>query len=482
MQVSVKRRNLYTELLGGVDFLERMSEYEKGTLADALTPVSFKKGESIIRRGERNEWMYIIVSGQVEVLGAPEGAHSDDMSIAATRHICFLERGACVGELEFLNQHLAVANCTAFDDVQACTLHRDHFELCMGPIMDVLRKTVRQDKYEYYNQQLEDLHAHGQHGGATRDQNGVLAPHPPGGSPAPRAGNRRQRVAVSAEAVEDLEDFVPPSIPKASDQLAILTTTVRRCPLFSGLTEQDRDVVIGALEPISYPEGHHIFDQGQVPEESHWFIVAKGAVEQIRDETTVVAHFEAGQSFGEIELMYTTPALVTTRVCSSSGPLEAFRLDRKTYRKIVMGVAEQRRKVYRELLTGVPFAEDMTEQQHVVLADALTPIHFAPGDNMIRIGEQNEWMYIIVDGVVEVYGNDGAKVCDLRRGEMVGELEFLNKHAAVANCISKTHVQACKLHREHFEMCLGPCSDFIKKTLAKPKYSYYNMQRARDAK
>lgn len=473
MQVSIKRRNLYTELLGGVDFLERMSEYEKGTLADALTPVTFKKGESIIRRGERNEWMYIIVGGKVEVLGAPEGAHADDMSIAATRHICFLERGACVGELEFLNQHLAVANCIAFDDVRACTLHRDHFELCMGPIMDVLRKTVRQDKYEYYNQQLEDLH-HG--GGGARDQAGVLQPHPPGGAPAGRGGNRRQRVAVCAEADDDLGDFTPPSIPKASDQLEVLTSTVRRCPLFSGLTDTDRNVVIGALEPVSFPEGEVIFQQGQVPEDSYWYIIAKGAVEQIRDEAIVVAHFEPGQSFGEIELMYTTPALVTTRVCSSSG-LDAFRLDRKSYRKIVMNVAEQRRKLYRELLTGVPFAEDLTEQQHVVLADALTPIHFSPGDHMIRIGEQNEWMYIIVDGVVEVYGVDGGKVCDLRRGEMVGELEFLNKHAAVANCISKTHVQACKLHREHFEMCMGACSDFIKKTLEKPKYSYYNMQR-----
>lgn len=468
MQVSIKRRNLYTELLGGVDFLERMSEYEKGTLADALTPVTFLKGESIIRRGERNESMYIIVSGQVEVLGVPEGAPADDMALAATRHICFLERGACVGELEFLNQHLAVANCVAFDEVRACTLHRDHFEMCMGPIMDVLRKTVRQDKYEYYNSQLEDLHQ------AAQDAHAAGAGGA-GGAPVART-QRRQRVAVCADTDADDGEFVPPDIPKAPEQLALVTSTVRRCPLFSGLTEQDRNIVIGALEPISYPLGHVLFQQGEVPEESYWYIIAKGAVEQIRDSAIVVARFEAGQSFGEIELMYTTPAQVTTRVCSPNG-IEAFRLDRKTYRKIVMSVAEERRKLYRELLTGVPFAEDMTEQQHVVLADALTPIHFAPGDRMIRIGEQNEWMYVIVDGVVEVHGVDGNKVCDLRRGEMVGELEFLNKHAAVADCTAKTHVQACKLHREHFEMALGPCSDFIKKTLEKPKYSYYNLQR-----
>jgi CRP-like cAMP-binding protein len=456
MQISIKRRNLYTELLGGVEFLDRMTEYEKGQLADALTPVTFQKGESLIRRGERNEWMFIIVSGTVEVLGVPEGAQADDMEIAATRHICFLERGACVGELEFLNQHAAVANCTAFDEVRACTLHRDHFELCMGPIMDVLRKTVRQDKYEYYNSQLEDMRA------PSHQRAGAAGP------------TRRARThAVSAETAEkDDGPFEAPKIAKDPAQLEICSLTVRKCPLFSGLTGDDRQVVIDALEPTSHAASHIIFKEGEVPEDNHWYIVSEGTVEQVREGNHVVAKFAPGQSFGELELMYTTPAQVTTRV-SSSGAMKGFRLDRRTYRRIVMQVVTERRRLYRELLTGVPFASALTEQQHVVLADALTPIHFAPGDHLVRVGEQNEWMYILADGVVEVFGKDGAKVCDLRRGEMVGELEFLNKHAAVANCIAKTHVQACKLHRDHFEMCLGPVTHYINQVLEQPKYAYY---------
>jgi len=323
--------------------------------------------------------------------------------------------------------------------------------------MDVLRKTVRQDKYEYYNSQLEDMRA-------PTHQRG-------GGAAGP---TRRARThAVSAEAAQDDDGpFEAPKIAKDSSQLEICSQTVRKCPLFSGLTGDDKQVVIDALEPTTLPAGHVIFQEGEVPEDNHWYIVSKGTVEQTRNGHDVVATFSQGQSFGELELMYTTPAQVTTRV-SSSGEMNGFRLDRRTYRRIVMQVVEERRRVYRELLTGVPFASSLTEQQHVVLADALTPIHFGPGDALIRVGEQNEWMYILVDGVVEVFGKDGAKVCDLRRGEMVGELEFLNKHAAVANCIAKTHVQACKLHRDHFEMCLGPVTDYINKVLDQPKYAYY---------
>ena len=470
MQIAVKRRNLYSELLGNLDFLQGMSEYEKGTLADALSPVTFQPGSLIVRRGERNEWMYIIVSGKVEVLGV---ADDQDEEAAATKHICFLERGSCVGDLEFLNQHPAVANCVANTEVRACMLHRDHFEICMGPIMDVLRKTVRQDKYAYYNKHLDDFDLSGSNEAATQAAAAARANH-----------QRHARVrgnAVSAEVYDASEDaeYDPPVIAKQPEQLAQLSQTVKRCPLFSALNAQERAVVIGALEPTTFEPGTSIFTEGVVPEDPYWYIIAEGSVKQTKDNGfVVVATFGAGQSFGEMELMYSTPAQATT-VVDTSAALVAFRLDRRSYRKLVMAVCQERRRLYRELLSGVPFAAQLSEQQSLALADALTPIKFQPGDVMIRFGDQNEWMYIVVDGVVEVFKeNMQDKVCDLRRGEMVGELEFLNKHATVANCVARTHVQALRLHRDHFELALGPCTSFIQEMLKLPKYAYYNAQRS----
>jgi cAMP-dependent protein kinase regulator len=410
--------------------------------------------------------MYIIIAGKVEVLGI---ADNQDEEAAATKHICFLERGSCVGELEFLNQHPAVANCVAHTEVRACMLHRDHFELCMGPIMDVLRKTVRQDKYQYYNKHLEDFDA-----SAENDNKAAAAAAARGGRHGRVRGN-----AVSAEVVDAAADaeYDPPVIAKQPQQLEQLSVTVKRCPLFSALNAQERAVVIGALEPVTIPAGTKIFTEGTVPEDPYWYIIHDGTVQQTKDNgEVVVCDLKAGHSFGEMELMYSTPAHATTAVCGGE-PLVAFRLDRRSYRKLVMAVCQERRRLYRELLSGVPFAAALSEQQSVGLADALTPIKFPPGEVMIKFGDHNEWMYIIVDGVVEVFQqNMKDKVCDLRRGEMVGELEFLNKHATVANCVAKTHVQALKLHRDHFEAAMGPCAGFMKEVLKQPKYAYYNAQ------
>ena len=469
MQLAMKRRELYTELLGKIDFLEQMSDYDRHTLADALSPEECPEGTYLIKRGEQNDWMHIIVDGRIEVFGVDE-----ESDTGARKHICYLERGACVGELEFLNQHHAVADCVAATPLRTCRLHRDHFELCMGPIVDVLRKTVRQDKYEYYQSQLEDLRcskAGAGGGGLTKNESNLHMM-------ARQRGRRTRAKAVSADIMEDDSDYSPPSFPKTEDELDTLQKLIRKAPLFAAMPAEDRSVVVGALEKFSLPKDAVIVKQGEIPDDAHWYIIATGTVEQrLLDEErdagyTCVASYAPGHAFGEIDLMYSTPSNYSTLVTSDDG-LEGFRLDRRSYRKIVMKLSGDRRALYKELLSGVSFLSQLTDAQQDNLADALSPAHFGPGDFLVKHGSMNEWMYIIADGVVEVFSQKQERICDLRRGEMVGELEFLNQHAAVADCVAKTHVSACRLHRDHFELCMGPVAGYIEATLKDPKYSFY---------
>ena len=278
---------------------------------------------------------------------------------------------------------------------------------------------------------------------------------------------------------DELEQYQPPSIPKSDEELSQLQPLIKKSPLFSAMDSSDRSVVIDALQRASFQKGTVLVSQGEIPDEPYWNIVADGTVElRVADSDApqgynVIEQVNAGHAFGELELMYSTPATNST-VVTSDGGATIFRLDRKTYRKIVMKLSKDRRALYKELLSGVPFLSKLTEHQHDTLADALSPVHFSPGDYLIRNGSHNEWMYIIADGVVEVFTGTGARICDLRRGEMVGELEFLHNHAAVADCVASTHVSACRLNRDHFELCMGPVGDYIESTLKNAKYSYYN--------
>ena len=45
----------------------------------------------------------------------------------------------CNRELEFLYSHPCVADVVAITDVKTVRLHRDHFEMCMGPVAGFLK-------------------------------------------------------------------------------------------------------------------------------------------------------------------------------------------------------------------------------------------------------------------------------------------------------------------------------------------------------
>eukprot|EP00656_Telonema_subtile_P041822 TRINITY_DN47126_c0_g1_i1.p1 TRINITY_DN47126_c0_g1~~TRINITY_DN47126_c0_g1_i1.p1 ORF type:complete len:199 (+),score=48.31 TRINITY_DN47126_c0_g1_i1:139-735(+) len=152
-------------------------------------------------------------------------------------------------------------------------------------------------------------------------------------------------------------------------------------------------------------------------------------------------------------------------------------LDRGTYRNLVMGTAINRRETFMRHLNNVPFLSTLDSYEKLQVADALSLDEWKATDTIIPFDTDGEWMYIILEGVVEVFGRDesGTKkyVCDFPAGHYVGELEFLNNHRTVADVVAKTYVQTAKLNRRHFEMCMGPVLDVLKRNTMHPKYEYY---------
>eukprot|EP01004_Peranema_trichophorum_P003212 NODE_2213_length_1652_cov_135.017005_g1896_i0.p1 GENE.NODE_2213_length_1652_cov_135.017005_g1896_i0~~NODE_2213_length_1652_cov_135.017005_g1896_i0.p1 ORF type:complete len:506 (+),score=109.72 NODE_2213_length_1652_cov_135.017005_g1896_i0:113-1519(+) len=140
----IKKRALYTEFLSKISFLQSMSHKELIQLADALQPDKFKKGEHLISYGEEGTWFYIIVEGVVEVLGRNDKGEKIP--------VCTFTRGECVGELEFLHNHNTVADVVAqTEEVRVAKLNRAHFEMCMGPIKELLKQSRAVDPvFSYY--------------------------------------------------------------------------------------------------------------------------------------------------------------------------------------------------------------------------------------------------------------------------------------------------------------------------------------------
>ena len=65
MGSTIRKRKMYDEFLSRVSILESLDKWERLTVADALEPVSFDDGETIVRQGEPGDDFYIIVDGNI---------------------------------------------------------------------------------------------------------------------------------------------------------------------------------------------------------------------------------------------------------------------------------------------------------------------------------------------------------------------------------------------------------------------------------
>ncbi|KAJ9446296.1 putative regulatory subunit of protein kinase a-like protein [Diplonema papillatum] len=80
-------------------------------------------------------------------------------------------------------------------------------------------------------------------------------------------------------------------------------------------------------------------------------------------------------------------------------------------------------------------------------------------------------MCIILSGEVEVIGRDGSrkvKVCRWGQGSHFGEV-----HKAVADVVAVAPTLTAPLNSRHFELCLGPIEEKLRKNVDTETYSYH---------
>ncbi|KAG5509918.1 hypothetical protein GH5_07765 [Leishmania sp. Ghana 2012 LV757] len=284
---------------------------------------------------------------------------------------------------------------------------------------------------------------------------------------------RRHTVRVEGIDPEAAKNYVAPVHEKSQEDTDMICELLSHNVLFSFLGSKDILTVAGAMYREAFVKDECIIECGQANCDK-LFVIQSGAADIIKEGQKVFVKTE-GTAVGELELLYDTPAVATVKV--STEALVAWVLDRETYRNLVMGSCIRRRDTYITMLANVPFLQSLDNYERMQVADALTSDEFAAGDYIIHYDEEGEWLYIIIEGTVEVIGRDEAgnkkKVCEFHSGDHIGELEFLNEHRTVADVVAVTDVTTAKLNRRHFEMCMGPVMDVLKRDSTSAKYEYY---------
>jgi MFS family permease len=101
------------------------------------------------------------------------------------------------------------------------------------------------------------------------------------------------------------------------------------------------------------------------------------------------------------------------------------------------------------LLRSLPIFRCLPAQELEGLAQILEPVSYAPGEVILREGDQGDRFYAIAHGRVEVL-RDGGVIAILGRGAGLGEVSLLEEGSRTATAVASTPVSAWALDRCSF--------------------------------
>jgi len=227
-------------------------------------------------------------------------------------------------------------------------------------------------------------------------------------------------------------------------------------------------IVIDAMESKRARLGTHIIRQGEDGDE--FFVLESGTCECYlytgNGPPKMVKKYEAGESFGELALMYNCPRAATIWATTNCN---LWAMDRMTFRKVLLFTTAKKRDQYEEFLGRVPLLASLDKYERSKVADALVECKHKRGDFILRAGDTvNTNFYIMAEGKAIATKSLDEKslpvqVMAYETGGFFGELALLRDCARAANIVALTDCITVYIDKASFNRLLGPCEDILKR-------------------
>ncbi len=229
------------------------------------------------------------------------------------------------------------------------------------------------------------------------------------------------------------------------------------------LSRQQLAQISSRLEPLTYPAGSIIYQQGDPSD--RFFIIVRGQVEvTIKHPSAgemVVAVLEKGQFFGEIGLFQGKPRGQTARATAEADAV-LMALDRDTFGQLVTDsrlTHDAIAQVMRQRMAAEHLFIALPEQLNLgtmAIRSGHERITYQPGEIITREGDVADRFYLVTSGEVEVIqARHGAEaVARIRAGQCFGEIGLLRGGRRIATARAavgrETGVEVMAIHRDLF--------------------------------
>lgn len=220
------------------------------------------------------------------------------------------------------------------------------------------------------------------------------------------------------------------------------------CQIFAALSDDRKQAVTDALEPVTFETGEYVFHKGDVGD--RFYIIQSGEVSVV-DDGKELTRLGQGQWFGERALMGDD-----TRAASAfakSDGVRLFYLNRQAFQDLIGPIQD----VWRwESLRSLPLLASVSNDQINELLNMLESAEVGRDKYIFQAGEEGDALYVVESGeLVVVDPDNNVTLATLKKGSCFGELALLKNDVRSASVVTISDVKLLRITRASFETALG---------------------------
>ena len=267
---------------------------------------------------------------------------------------------------------------------------------------------------------------------------------------------------ATASSLDPIANFTAPVNLNVLAHRAFITKALEGNLIFSKFPVMELSVLVSAFEKITVDPGESIIVQGEVGD--YFYIIFSGTVMFLVDGNEVGEAYD-GTGFGEMALIYDCPRAAT---CQSVTPCSLFRVDQKTFRRILFSNSLRQEEEAFDVLKKVPFLAKLDKKYLNRIVARLNTVDYKQGDSIFCKGDEGIAFYVVRRGNVAVTDIEvgGTTFADtvLGPGDYFGERAIVKMEPRVANASAVSDVTLLCLTRDDFNKTVGDLSDLMVKS------------------
>eukprot|EP00339_Tiarina_fusa_P012953 CAMPEP_0117002996 /NCGR_PEP_ID=MMETSP0472-20121206/4464_1 /TAXON_ID=693140 ORGANISM="Tiarina fusus, Strain LIS" /NCGR_SAMPLE_ID=MMETSP0472 /ASSEMBLY_ACC=CAM_ASM_000603 /LENGTH=748 /DNA_ID=CAMNT_0004703499 /DNA_START=143 /DNA_END=2389 /DNA_ORIENTATION=- len=245
---------------------------------------------------------------------------------------------------------------------------------------------------------------------------------------------------------------------KTASEKARIADAIKTSVMFRNITDDQREMIFGVMEPIPVRAGTWVIKQGTVGDRFYIIDDGKFEVRIVADgeeddgtggalihvyEGSVAKHVHP--CFGELALMYSAPRSASI-IAKSDGHL--WGLHRSAFRQ-VLAQAQGTRQELMKTLGGISLFKRLEEDEIQNLAAAFDEIAFGRGEHIVEQGHFGDAMYVITSGTCELVKvvKGQPRNLTLKAGDYFGHEVMVDQQKYAATVVSMSTFTGWKIDR-----------------------------------